>query len=95
MLTLWAATVLVSVLLLLFLGAAYSSLVGGSALLVAVFFASSRSRWIALQRWVWVGDDATESTWSLTVAVLLIVLALLWLVITVVLFIGGNPAVLA
>lgn len=92
LLAIWAAIVVPTVLCLLFLGAGYASLVVGSPLLLAVFFASSRSRWMTLQRWFWSGDDL-ESTWSPRIVVLLTVFNLLSVVSTVVLFAGGNPAV--
>lgn len=82
-----------SLLLFLFAGAGYSAILPLLVIAAAAYFAASRTRWRKFQDLLRPGQ--TSSTWTPTVAVVVVIIAVLWLVITILLFLAGNPAVLA
>lgn len=88
----WILIAFVCILLLLFVGVGYSAVLPLFVLVATAFFASSPRRWHALQRLI-SGDTEIASTWSARVRIVVFGHAVVWSVITVLLFLAGNPAV--
>ncbi len=89
----WVSAASATVALLLYTGAGYSAVLPLLVIAAIAFFALSPSRWHSLQRWLWA-DREIAPTWTPRVAVVIIMIALLWLILTILLFLAGNPAIL-